>query len=96
MEKLNLILAQLREFYGTEKTLVVSFPNSNKNERAPILDDAQVGTTDCRPAFSLSFWRRLWGCIVALSVAMPNHLKMYWETNLQGQPDCGLKVSEYE
>lgn len=96
MDKLNFILAQLREFYGTEKTLVVRFPNSNKNERPPILDDAQVGTTDCRPAFGRPFWRRLWGCIVVLSAAMPIHLKMYWETYLQGQPVCVLKVSEYE
>ncbi len=27
---------------------------------------------------------------------MPSRLKIYWKTYLQGQPDCGSEVSEYE
>jgi hypothetical protein len=52
MKKLNLILKRLSGFYGTEKTLVAGFTNSNKSERlsfSPILTHKACPEQNAKP-----------------------------------------------
>lgn len=70
MDKLNFILAQPLKFYGTEKTLLVRFPNSNKSERlsfSPTLTHKACGDEN---ALAVT-----WEYIVVLSAVMLSHIE---------------------